>query len=136
DDQAMVSQSTGEAQLLAEQAQATLTRGRAVIEHVIADFSGLTSLVVQLGDRMAGFAAAMEQVRRVSSGIEAIAKKTNLLAINATIEAARAGEFGRGFVVVANEVKRLAEETRSATSEIADTVRSLTDEAAVVASEV
>jgi methyl-accepting chemotaxis protein len=136
EDQARVSQSTGEAQLLAEQAQATLTRGRAVIEDVIADFSGLTSLVVQLGDRMAGFAAAMEQVRHVSSGIEAIAKKTNLLAINATIEAARAGESGRGFVVVANEVKRLAEETRSATSEISDTVRSLTKEAAVVASEV
>jgi methyl-accepting chemotaxis protein len=135
-DQAEVSHSTDEARLLAETAQDTLVRGRAVIEDVIADFSGLTSLVVRLGDRMADFAAAMEQVRHVSSGIEAIAKKTNILAINATIEAARAGDFGRSFVVVANEVKRLAEETRSATSEISDTVRSLTDEAAVVAAEV
>ena len=136
DDQARVSQDTDGARLLAEHAQDTLARSRSVIEEVIQDFSGLTSLIVRLGDRMAGFAAAMEQVRLVSTGIEAIAKKTNILAINATIEAARAGEFGRSFVVVAHEVKRLAEDTRSATSEISETVRSLTDEAAVVASEV
>jgi methyl-accepting chemotaxis protein len=85
---------------------------------------------------MAGFAAAMAQVQNVSTSIETIAKKTNMLALNATIEAARAGEAGRAFAVVAAEVKKLAQETRTATSEIAATVGSLTREAELVTSEI
>ena len=68
---------------------------------------------------MAGFASAMNQVQTVSSTIETIARKTNMLALNATIEAARAGDAGRSFAVVAAEVKKLAHDTRSATSQIA-----------------
>ena len=85
---------------------------------------------------MAGFASAMNQVQTVSSTIEAIARKTNMLALNATIEAARAGDAGRSFAVVAAEVKKLAHDTRSATSQIASTIGELTREASAVTSEI
>jgi methyl-accepting chemotaxis protein len=135
-DQARVADSTDEARLLAERAREKLGQGRAAIEDTIRIFSGLTELVVQLGDRMAGFADAMSQVQRVSSSIDAIATKTNMLALNATIEAARAGEAGRSFAVVAAEVKKLAHDTRAATGEIAATVASLTREAEGFSSEI
>src|SRR5829696_7914175 len=135
-DQARVSDSTDEARLLAEQAKGKLEAGREAIEGTIAGFKGLTELVVQLGERMAGFAAAMNQVQTVSSTIEAIARKTNMLALNATIEAARAGDAGRSFAVVAAEVKKLAHDTRSATSQIALTIGELTREAGAVTSEI
>ena len=135
-DQARVSDSTDEARVLAEQARGKLDQGRAAIEDTIRIFSGLTDLVVQLGDRMAGFAEAMNRVQSVSSSIETIANKTNMLALNATIEAARAGEAGRSFAVVAAEVKKLAHDTRAATSDIAGTIASLTREAEAVTSEI
>ncbi|HEX8641273.1 MAG TPA: methyl-accepting chemotaxis protein [Allosphingosinicella sp.] len=135
-DQARVADSTDEARILAEQARGKLDQGRGAIEDTIRIFSGLTELVVQLGDRMAGFAEAMTKVRSVSSSIETIANKTNMLALNATIEAARAGEAGRSFAVVAAEVKKLAHDTRAATSEIAATIGSLTREAEAVTSEI
>ncbi|HEY5712303.1 MAG TPA: methyl-accepting chemotaxis protein [Allosphingosinicella sp.] len=135
-DQARVSDSTDEARVLAEQARGKLEQGRAAIADTIKVFSGLTDLVVQLGDRMAGFTEAMTRVQSVSSSIETIASKTNMLALNATIEAARAGEAGRSFAVVAAEVKKLAHDTRAATGEIAGTIASLTREAEAVTSEI
>jgi len=135
-DQAQVSDSTDEARVLAEQARGKLDQGRGAIEDTIQVFSGLTDLVVQLGDRMAGFAEAMAEVQKVSTAIEAIAAKTNMLALNATIEAARAGEAGRSFAVVAAEVKKLAHDTRAATSSIAGTIGQLTREAEAVTSEI
>ena len=135
-DQARVSDSTDEARLLSEQAKAKLEAGRAAIEDTIGGFKGLTDLIVQLGERMAGFASAMTQVQTVSSTIEIIARKTNMLALNATIEAARAGDAGRSFAVVAAEVKKLAHDTRSATSQIALTIADLTREAGAVTAEI
>jgi len=135
-DQARVSDSTDEARLLSEQARTKLEAGRAAIDDTIAGFKDLTQLVVQLGERMAGFATAMNQVQSVSSTIETIARKTNMLALNATIEAARAGEAGRSFAVVAAEVKKLAHDTRTATSQIASTIGELTREASAVTSEI
>jgi methyl-accepting chemotaxis protein len=135
-DQARVSDSTDEARLLSEQARIKLEAGRAAIDGTIQGFKGLTELVVQLGERMAGFALAMNQVQTVSSTIETIARKTNMLALNATIEAARAGDAGRSFAVVAAEVKKLAHDTRSATSQIASTIGELTREASAVTSEI
>jgi len=135
-DQARVSDSTDEARLLSEQARAKLEAGREAIEGTIGGFKGLTDLVVQLGERMAGFATAMNQVQTVSSTIETIARKTNMLALNATIEAARAGDAGRSFAVVAAEVKKLAHDTRSATSQIASTIGELTREASAVTAEI
>ena len=136
DDQSRVSDSTDEARLLSEQAKAKLEAGRAAIDDTIEGFKGLTELVVQLGERMAGFATAMNQVQTVSSTIETIARKTNMLALNATIEAARAGDAGRSFAVVAAEVKKLAHDTRAATSQIASTIGELTREAGAVTTEI
>ena len=135
-DQSRVADSTDEARLLSEQAKAKLEAGREAIEGTIDGFKGLTDLIVQLGERMAGFASAMSQVQSVSSTIETIARKTNMLALNATIEAARAGDAGRSFAVVAAEVKKLAHDTRAATSQIASTIGELTREAGAVTTEI
>ena len=135
-DQSRVSDSTDEARLLSEQAKAKLEAGREAIDNTIDGFKSLTELIVQLGERMAGFASAMNQVQTVSSTIETIARKTNMLALNATIEAARAGDAGRSFAVVAAEVKKLAHDTRAATSQIGATIAELTREAGAVTAEI
>src|SRR5690348_1279835 len=128
--------STDESRLCSAQPKANSESGGEAIEGTIDGSKRLTELVVQLGERMAGFASAMNQVQTVSSTIETIARKTNMLALNATIEAARAGDAGRSFAVVAAEVKKLAHDTRAATSQIASTIGELTREASAVTSEI
>jgi len=75
---------------------------------------------------------SLRRVSGIAALISGVAEQTNLLALNATIEAARAGDAGRGFSVVANEVKELAGETGRSTSEIADTVAALEENAAAM----
>ncbi|MES0870672.1 globin-coupled sensor protein [Pseudovibrio sp. SCP19] len=79
-------------------------------------------------DTVLGLQTATNEIGAVTELISAIAEQTNLLALNATIEAARAGEAGRGFAVVASEVKDLASQTGQATDEIASKISAIQSE--------
>lgn len=129
-DIAEVTQATSEASALSEAAVTRLMGGNDTIKLSIASFSALIGLIGNLGTHITGFAAAMEQVKRVSQAIDTIARTTNMLALNAAIEAEKAGDAGQTFSVVAAEVKKLALDSRAAAVEITGTVNSLSNEAA------
>jgi len=131
-DQAKVAEASDEARLLSERAIERLNEGTALIHSSLGQINSLLDMVDTLGQHVTTFAAAMEQVRRSAQDIDDIAETTNILALNATIEAMRAGDAGRTFAVVASEVKSLANDTRKATEEIAQTIESLGDEASSV----
>ncbi len=128
-DIAAVAEATDEAKVLSFQAQKRLATGNRDITLSMESFSDLITLVQNLGIQVTGFAAAMDQVKRVSQNIDTIARTTNMLALNAAIEAEKAGEAGRSFGVVAAEVKKLASDSRNAAIEITETVNSLAGEA-------
>jgi methyl-accepting chemotaxis protein len=102
--------------------------GGAVMQAAASTMERISSATSSVADKMTALAQRSEEIGQVVTVIQDISEQTNLLALNAAIEAARAGEHGRGFAVVAGEVRRLAERTRSATEEIAGTIRSIQEE--------
>lgn len=97
----------------------------ATLHEAVGHIRDLVGSVNRIEDFLAGLAEALGRVTSVSKEIEAIARQTRLLALNATIEAARAGDAGKGFGVVAGEVKALAQQTSNATAHIEETVGEL-----------
>jgi len=97
------------------------------LQNISLNINELTSVSGQSAQAVEGMSSRAEEITAILSLIRGIAEQTNLLALNAAIEAARAGEAGRGFAVVADEVRGLADKTQTAITEINDVLNSLKD---------
>ncbi len=112
----------------AKQAHDLAINGTAVVRETIQRMQQIANRVKESAGTVENLGARSDQIGEIVGTIEEIADQTNLLALNAAIEAARAGEQGRGFAVVADEVRALAERTTKATREIAAMIKSIQDE--------
>jgi methyl-accepting chemotaxis protein len=110
------------------QSSDSASHGGSVVQETIAGMVKIAERVKHSAQTVESLGARSEQIGQIIGTIEDIADQTNLLALNAAIEAARAGEQGRGFAVVADEVRALAERTSKATREIGEMIKGIQSE--------
>ncbi|WP_421190498.1 HAMP domain-containing methyl-accepting chemotaxis protein [Aeromonas enteropelogenes] len=114
-----------EAARAAQQAEQQTRQGGHELARMTATMQQIAAMIAEANEAMGQLSSQSEQVGRITEVIATIAEQTNLLALNAAIEAARAGEQGRGFAVVADEVRLLASRTSQSTEEISQTIASI-----------
>ncbi len=122
---AQVSDSSSEAHRLSEDSRRLSGNGLDVVNRNASEIASLHEAAKQMLVTISNLGDRSQDINRIVEVIEGIAAQTNLLALNAAIEAARAGEQGRGFAVVADEVRSLAERTTQSTTEIAQMVQAI-----------
>ena len=112
----------------ADQAGSVARDGRGVVQETVDGMQTISQAVTRSAEAVTELGKRGDQIGEIIAVINDIADQTNLLALNAAIEAARAGEHGRGFAVVADEVRKLADRTTQATNEIAESITAIQTE--------